>query len=105
MLDALVLRGMAGRTQEAYIGAVAGLARHYRRSPDELSADEVQQYLLHLVRERHLARSSVNQYSCAFRFLYASVLGLDGEVFQIPLAAAPQRLPVPTTRAASAPSR
>jgi len=78
MLDALVLRGMAARTQEAYIGAVAGLARHYRRSPDELSAEEVQQYLLHLVRERHLARSSVNQYGCAFRFLYASVLGLDG---------------------------
>jgi integrase/recombinase XerD len=93
MLDALVLRGMAARTQEAYIGAVAGLARHYRRSPDELSADEVQQYLLHLVRERHLARSSVNQYSCAFRFLYGSVLGLDAEVFQTPLAAAPQRLP------------
>jgi integrase/recombinase XerD len=99
MLDALVLRGMAARTQEAYIGAVAGLARHYRRSPDELSADEVQQYLLHLVRERHLARSSVNQYSCAFRFLYGSVLGLDAEVFQIPLAAAPQRLPEILSRA------
>ena len=99
MLDALVLRGMAARTQEAYIGAVAGLARHYRRNPAELSADEVQQYLLHLVRERHLARSSVNQYSCAFRFLYGSVLGLDGDEFQIPLAAAPQRLPEILARA------
>ena len=99
MLDALVLRGMAARTQEAYIGAVAGLARHYRRSPDELSADEVQQYLLHLVRERRLSRSSVNPYGCAFRFLYASVLGLDDEVFQIPLATAPQRLPEILARA------
>ena len=93
MLDALVLRGMAARTQEAYIGAVAGLARHYRRSPDTLSADEVQHYLLHLLRERHLARSSVNQYGCACRFLYGTVLGLDGNAFQIPLAPAPQRLP------------
>jgi site-specific recombinase XerD len=93
MLDALVLRGMAARTQEAYIGAVAGLARHYRRSPDTLSADEVQHYLLHLLRERHLSRSSVNQYGCACRFLYGTVLGLDGDAFQIPLAAAPQRLP------------
>jgi integrase/recombinase XerD len=93
MLDALVLRGMATRTQEAYIGAVAGLARHYRRSPDTLSADEVQHYLLHLLRERHLARSSVNQYGCACRFLYGTVLGLDGNAFQIPLAPAPQRLP------------
>jgi len=31
MLDALMLRGMAGRTQEAYIDAVARLARHYGR--------------------------------------------------------------------------
>jgi integrase/recombinase XerD len=93
MLDALMLRGMAGRTQEAYIDAVARLARHYGRGPERLSAQEVQQYLLHLLRERHLARSSVNQYGCAYRFLYGTVLGLDGEAFQIPLAPAPQRLP------------
>lgn len=93
MLDALVLRGMASRTQEAYIDAVARLARHYRRSPDTLTADEVQHYLLYLLRERHLSRSSVNQYGCACRFLYGTVLGLDGDAFQIPLAPAPQRLP------------
>jgi integrase/recombinase XerD len=93
MLDALVLRGMATRTQEAYIDAVARLARHYRRSPDTLSADEVQSYLLHLLRERKLSRASVNQYGCAYRFLYGTVLGLNGEAFQIPLVAAPQRLP------------
>lgn len=99
MLDALVLHGKAARTQQAYIDAVASLARHYRRSPDQLSADEVQRYLLHLLRERHLARSSVNQYGCAFRFLYGNVLGLDGVAFQIPLAAAPQRLPEILSRA------
>jgi integrase/recombinase XerD len=93
MLDALVLRGMADRTQESYIDAVSRLARHYRRSPDTLSAEEVQRYLLHLLRERNLSRSSVNQYGCAFRFLYGTVLGLNGDSFQIPLASAPQRLP------------
>jgi integrase/recombinase XerD len=93
MLDALVLRGMAQRTQEAYIDAVARLARHYRRGPETLTADEVQHYLLHLLRERHLSRSSVNQYGCAYRFLYGTVLALDGQAFQIPLARAPQRLP------------
>ena len=72
---------------------MAHLARHYGRSPDKLSAEEVQGYLLHLLRERKLARSSVNQYGCAYRFLYGTVLGLDGQAFQIPLAPAPQRLP------------
>jgi len=99
MLDALVLHGMALRTQETYIDAVSGLARHYRRSPDQLDAEQVQRYLLHLLRERHLSRSSVNVYGCAFRFLYGRVLGLDGQAFQIPLAAAPQRLPEILSRA------
>jgi site-specific recombinase XerD len=93
MLDALELRGMAVRTREIYIDAVARLARHYGQSPDTLTAEQVQAYLLHLLRERHLSRSTVNQCSCACRFLYGTVLGLDGRAFQIPLAPAPQRLP------------
>ena len=80
-------------TCESYIRSVARLARHYRRSPDALSADDVQQYLLHLLRNRKLARTTVNQYGCAYRFLYGTVLGLDGGAFQIPLGAAPQQLP------------
>ena len=39
------------------------------------------------------SRSSVNQYGCAFRFLYRTVLSLNGQTFQIPLAPAPQALP------------
>jgi integrase/recombinase XerD len=93
MLDALELRGHAARTREAYIDAVARLARHYRCSPDALSAEQVQAYLLHLLRDRQLARSSVNQYGCAYRFLYGTVLGLDGDAFQIPLGHATQQLP------------
>jgi site-specific recombinase XerD len=93
MLDALQVRGMAVRTQQAYIDAVARLALHYRRAPDGLSADEVQSYLLHLRRERHLSCSTLNQYGCAFRFFYATVLGRDASAFQIPLTRAPQRLP------------
>jgi integrase/recombinase XerD len=93
MLDALQVRGMAVRTQQAYIDAVARLARHYRRAPDALSADEVQAYLLHLRRERKLSCSTLNQYGCAFRFFYATVLGREGAAFQIALTRAPQRLP------------
>lgn len=93
MLDALQVRGMAQRTQSAYIDAVARMAHHYGRSPEVLSADDVQAYLLHLRRERHLSCSTLNQYGCAFRFLYGTVLGRDGAAFQIPLTRAPQRLP------------
>jgi site-specific recombinase XerD len=93
MLGAMQLRGMAARTQQAYIEAVARLARHHGFSPDTLTAHQVQAYLLHLLGERKLSRSTVNQYGCAFRFLYTQVLERDHGSFQIPLAPAPQRLP------------
>jgi integrase len=93
MLDTLQLRGLSQCTCESYIRSVARLARHYRRSPDALSADDVQQYPLHLLRNRKLARTTVTQYGCAYRFLYGTVPGLDGGAFQIPLGAAPQQLP------------
>ncbi len=92
MIDAMQLRGMADRTQQAYLAAVSGLSRHYGCSPDDLDSQRVQGYLLHLVRERHLARSSVNQAGCAFRFLYHTVLERREQV-QVPLARAEQRLP------------
>lgn len=92
MIDAMQLRGLAARTQQAYVSAVAGLARHYGRSPEQLDGPQVQAYLLHLVRQRHLSRSSVNQAGCAFRFLYYTVLDRAQQV-QVPLAKSQQRLP------------
>ncbi len=38
MIDAMVLRGMAQRTQQAYLSVVAQLAKHYHCSPDRLDA-------------------------------------------------------------------
>jgi len=93
MHDAMTLRGLAARTVEAYIHAMVGLSRYYRRSPDTLSADEVQQYMVHLYRERRLAFSSVNQAASAFKFFYGTVLGIDPRGFEIPYARQPQRVP------------
>lgn len=93
MLDALVLHGKAKRTQEAYISAVAQLARHYRRSPDLLSGEQIEAYLVHLLRERQLTRSTVNQAGCAINFLFSKVLGHAELPYRAPLPRGPQRLP------------
>ena len=93
MVDAMVLRGFAERTQMSYVAAVRGLAQYTRRSPDALTADEVQAYLLHLIRDKKLAYASVNQASCACRFLFRQVLGRDDPAFQIPMAKVPRHLP------------
>lgn len=70
----LTVRGLAPRTEQSYTGFVADLARHFRRSPDQIAYDEVVDWIHHLIRERHLAPSSVNIAVNAVRFLYAVTL-------------------------------
>ena len=89
MQDAMVQRGFAARTQETYIDAIARMAKHYRRDPATCTACEVQAYLLHMVKDRHLSYSTMNQAGCAARFLFEVVLGEPRQRFVIPLAKAP----------------
>jgi integrase/recombinase XerD len=58
----LAVRGRALRTQESYSSFVADLARYYHRSPDQLTYDQVVDWIHHLIRERRAevyARSEI----------------------------------------------
>jgi integrase/recombinase XerD len=87
------VRGFAPRTHKAYIAAVVRLAKHYRRSPNEITNDEVQTYLAHLIQERKLSWSTCSQAANAFRFLYHVTLNHPRTAFHVPLPKQPQKLP------------
>jgi site-specific recombinase XerD len=89
----MVLRGFSARTRESYLGAVAAMAKFYRRSPDRIEEHEVQRYLLHLIQERKLAWSSCNIAVSGLRFFYHTTLKRPQTQFDIPRARAPQKLP------------
>ena len=93
MLDAMVQRGFAARTQETYIRAIWRMAKHYRRDPALYTVQEVQAYLLHMVKERKLSYSSMNQAACAAQFLFQTVLGHGREQFHIAFAKVPAKQP------------
>lgn len=98
MDNAMILRGLALRTRETYLACITALAKHYRRSPDTLDAGAIQTYLLHLITEKKLAYSSVNQVACACRFLFGEVLRQPAIWLEIPMAKVPKRLPVVLSR-------
>lgn len=93
MDDAMILRGFAPRTRESYLAVVSALAKHYRRSPDLLTTEEIEAYHLHLIVERKLAYASVNQSACGCRFLFDKVLRRPLSRFDIPMAKVPKTLP------------
>ena len=75
----LTIRGRARRTQRAYTRYVSELARYYQRSPEQISYEEVTNWLYHLIKERQLSASSVNVAVNAVRFLYGITLGSNTE--------------------------
>ena len=89
----MVVRGMAERTRETYLSAVAAMAKFYRRSPDEVNEVEVQRYLLHLIEERKHAWSSCNIAVNALKFCYHVTLKHPQAQFEIPRPRQPQKLP------------
>jgi site-specific recombinase XerD len=93
MIRDMTVRGLARRTHKTYIAAVVRLAKYYRRSPDQLTNDEVQAYLAHLILERKLSWSTCSQAANAFRFLYHVTLGHPRTDFHVPLPKQPQKLP------------
>lgn len=99
MIRDMTLRGFSPRTHKSYLAAVVALARHYRRSPAEISNDEVQTYLAHMVQQRKLAWSTCALAANAFRFLYHVTLGHPQTTFCVPIPRQPQRLPEILSRA------
>jgi hypothetical protein len=48
LIEDIQLRNFSPHTVEAYVRAVSQFSRHYGRSPDQLSGEQVRQYLLYL---------------------------------------------------------
>jgi integrase/recombinase XerD len=94
-IQALSVRGYSAGTQRTYVSYVAKLADHYHRSPDRLSAQEIQDYLYYLLRERHYAQSSLGGAVGALRFFYRHVLNWpEDQIFRdLPRSKQPKRLP------------
>jgi integrase/recombinase XerD len=86
MHDAMLVRGLAERTRQAYTEAVAKLAVFYHQSPANLAPEQVEAWLLHLIRDRKLSYSTLNQAAAACRFLYGTVLNRERVVFPVPMA-------------------
>ena len=93
MINDMTVRGLAENTKKSYLASVTGLARHYRRSPDQISAQEVQDYLIHLHEQRGLSWKSCNCVRHGVRFLFRITLGVPDPHFYLPGAKTPSTLP------------
>jgi site-specific recombinase XerD len=93
MIGEMELRGMASATKKSYLVCCRVFVAYFMKSPQQLGAEEVKAFLLHLVRERQAGPSTIRVYIAALCFLYRHVLGMPGVVDQIPRPRIPHKLP------------
>lgn len=98
MIEDLRLRGYADRTVEAYVGAVARLARFHRTSPDRLSEEQLRTYLLHLTTDRRLAAQSFTVALSGLRFFYEHTLHRRWTILDAARPKHERKLPVVLSR-------
>ncbi len=75
MIEDMKLRGLTPSTQATYLEAVKVLARHYNRRLDEITQEQVRDFLLYLIDSKGYAKSTYKVYLYAIKFLYEKTLG------------------------------
>ncbi len=74
MIDDMKLRGLTPSTQATYLEAVKVLARHCNSQLDEITQEQVRDFLLYLIDTKRYAKNTYKVYLSAIKFLYLNTL-------------------------------
>lgn len=94
MLEDMQLRGLALRTQEAYINAVFQLSKRLKKSPDQVNEEELRDYFLYLKNEKRVAESTFSIALCGIKFFYEQTLKKEWHTLQFTRPDRKKKLPV-----------
>jgi integrase/recombinase XerD len=79
-IESLQSQGISPHTQEEYVRAVRQLAEFFRRSPDQISDQEILLFLKHLNQRKGLSAGSILSALCGLKAFYTKVLNRDWTV-------------------------
>ena len=94
MIEDMQLHGYSEKTQQAYLIAVKALAKHYRKSPDQLNEEEIRQFFLYLVNEKVVASGTLRMYLSGIKFFYEKTLEREWPIFELVRPRKRKKLPV-----------
>ena len=73
MIRAMDLKNLSDHTKRAYLAAVKGLVKHYQESPEKITEEQIEDYLLYLKNEKGNAPSSCIGVLTGLRFFYQNM--------------------------------
>lgn len=90
----MTLQRFSPHTQRGYIAAVKGLAGFYKKSPDLLTNDQIQDYFRFLIEDRKLSRGSCNNHFSGISSFCRNILKWDEITFKCPPRPRTKQLPI-----------
>jgi len=97
MVRAMELKNLSNHTQRAYLNAVTGVAKHYKRSPDKIKKEMIEDYLLYLKNERGNSPNSCGSVLTGLRFFYNNVVKKEMSI-GFSVRRIPRKLPTVLTK-------
>jgi integrase/recombinase XerD len=94
----LQLRGMSQSTIDLYVRAVRQLTKHYRRSPELISDEELRQYFLYNKNERQWSRVASTISLCGIKLFFTITLKRDWTSLKFVRPEKENKLPVILSR-------
>lgn len=94
MLEELRLRNYSPHTQSAYVRYVRFFAEYHHKSPGELGAEEIREYLVHLRDVKKASTGTMTQTISALKFFYRDTLKRQCVIEDLMLPRKERRLPV-----------
>jgi len=98
MIEDMQLNGLSASTQRLYAAAVGQLARHFHRSPDQLSEQDLREYFLYLTNQKKASRSTATIALCGSKFFYEKTLHRQWPTLELIRPAYYRKLPVVLSR-------
>ena len=92
-VDYMTLNRYSPWTIKNYLGTMTQLGKYHQKSPDLLSNEEIQDFLLHLLQERKLAWGSCNVHLSGLACFYKNVLNWEETQFKLPPRPRIKKLP------------
>lgn len=68
MIRAMELKNLSHQTHKSYLAAVTGIARFYNQSPDKMTKEQIEDYLLYLIKDKGNAPNSCYSVLTGLRF-------------------------------------
>ena len=92
-INHMILHRYSKHTIRNYVRVISDLAKFYNKPPDQISNEQIQEYLVYLIKDRKLSWGTCNNYYAGLACLYRRVLKRDKSTFTLPPQPSIKKLP------------